>query len=225
MNRFASPMQFEDRKDAGQQLAKKLLEYAGMRDVLLYALPRGGAVVAAEIAKELHLPFDVIVTRKVGAPWDEEYAIGALAETGECIWNEAERASVDQQALARIVEREQKEAIRRVAAYRDQKPLPSFQGKMIFLIDDGIATGLTMRAAIAAARHQGAARIIVIAPHGAHDTLQALRKEVDEIVVLDEPLFYGSVGAFYKNFPQTSDEEVRTLLATYGESSRTRPTG
>lgn len=208
-------MTFVDRTDAGRQLAKELLRFSNKKSVLLYALPRGGVVVAAEVAKALHLPFDVIVTRKIGSPHNEEYAIGAIAETGEAIWNEGERSLANPKILQRTILLEKKEATRRIQTYRGGRPLPSFAGKTVILIDDGIATGLTIRAGIAAARHQHAAQIIIAVPHGARDTIDALRKEVDDVITLTEPKIYGAVGAFYDSFPQTSDEEVCTLLQRY----------
>lgn len=207
---------FVDRADAGRQLAARLSEYAGRKDVLFYALPRGGVVVAAEVAKALHLPFDVIVTRKIGAPSHEEYAIGALAETGEYVWNDDERDAADKDALARIMVEEEEETVRRVQTYRGGRPLPTFEGMTIVIVDDGIATGLTMRAAIAVARHQKALKVVVAVPHGARDTLETMRGDVDRVIALEEPEFYGAVGSFYEDFPQTSDEEVLTLLKRYG---------
>ncbi|MDD5726368.1 MAG: phosphoribosyltransferase [Patescibacteria group bacterium] len=207
-------MVFKDRTDAGRQLAQKLTSYSGNKEVLLYALPRGGVVVGAEVAKVLGLPLDVIVTRKVGAPENEEYAIGAMAETGEVIWNEAERFAHDQKVLQKIIDKEKKEATRRIASYRNNRPLPEMKGKTIIIIDDGVATGLTIRAAVAAARHQHAAKIILAVPHGAAETLAELRREADEVVALEEPEMYGAVGQYYETFPQTSDQEVVELLKT-----------
>lgn len=205
-------MIFKDRADAGRQLAQKLTNYSGNKDVLLYALPRGGVVVGVEVAKALGLPLDVIVTRKIGAPENEEYAIGAMAETGEVVWNEAERFAHDQKVLQKIIDKEKKEASRRIATYRNNRPLPDMKGKTVMIIDDGVATGLTIRAAIAAARHQHAAKIILAVPHGAAESLAELRREADEVVALDEPEMYGSVGRYYEIFPQTSDQEVVELL-------------
>lgn len=207
-------MAFEDRIDAGKQLAQSMADFAGRADVLLFALPRGGVVVGAEVAKVLNLPLSVIVTRKIGAPDNAEYAIGALSETGETIWNEAERFAYDQEDLNRIVDKEEKEAERRIKKFRDGKPLPDMRGKTAVIIDDGVATGLTIRAAIAAARHKHAAKIVLAVPHGAADSLKKLRNEVDQIFVLEEPWLYGAVGQYYKNFPQTSDEEVVELLSS-----------
>lgn len=205
-------MVFEDRSDAGKKLAAAMRKFKGKRDVLLFALPRGGVVLGAEIARSLGLPFDVIVTRKIGSPSNPEYAIGALAETGEIIWNEVERAATDKKELDKIVKDEKAEAKRRVEKYRRGKVLPDMAGKTVIIIDDGVATGLTIRAAVAAAKAKSAKRIVIAVPHGAHESLEALRREVDEVVVLHEPVWYGAVGQFYRSFPQTEDEEVLGLL-------------
>lgn len=212
-------MMLKDRADAGVKLAERLKEFAGRDDVLLYALPRGGAVVAASIAKALKMPFDVLVTRKIGAPNNEEYAIGALSETGETVWNEAERDAHDAKQIGEIIEKEKKESARRVKKYRQERPLPSFEGKTVVIVDDGVATGLTMQAAIKGARHQGAARVLVAVPHGAKESLAELRRFGAEVVALDEPDFYGAVGQFYESFPQIEDDEVLALLAAYGRQT------
>lgn len=212
-------MIFEDRQDAGKQLAKKLMSYKDDQGVLLFALPRGGAVLGAEIAQAIGIPFDVLVTRKIGAPYNPEYAIGALAETGETVWNEGERAAADKKSLDKIVAQQMKEAERRVKKYRQGRELPDMHGKIVILVDDGIATGLTMRAAVACAEGKGAGKIIAAVPHGASETLTALRGEVDGVIALDEPEWYGAVGQFYRDFPQVEDEEVLRLLKENGPTA------
>lgn len=209
-------MVFKDRKEAGQKLAAALAGFKGSEDVLLFALPRGGAVLGAEVAKALGVPFDVLVTRKLGAPFNPEFAIGSLAETGEIIWNEAERAASDKKVLDGIVREEAAEAERRVKKYRQGRALPDMAGKTVIIIDDGVATGLTVRAAVAAAKAKQAERVVIAVPHGARDSLVALRQEADEVIALEEPEDYGAVGEFYREFPQTEDEEVLELLKTYG---------
>jgi len=209
-------MSFRDRTEAGQALAEKLKEYAGRDDVRLFALPRGGVVIGVEIAKVLGLPLDLIVTRKLGAPENEEYAIGSLAETGQVIWNTEELMAHGQKALEPILERERKEAERRIQKYRGGRPLPDLSGKTAIIIDDGIATGLTIRAAIAAAKDRQAAKIVLAAPNGARDTVKDLKKQVDDVIVLEKPLFYGSVGGQYEVFPQVTDEEVIEYMKIYG---------
>ncbi|MFH1620638.1 MAG: phosphoribosyltransferase family protein [Patescibacteria group bacterium] len=203
---------FENRKEAGRELAKALMDYADRSDVFLYALPRGGVTVAKEVAEELKLPLDVIITRKIGAPYNEEYAIGALAETGETVWNEAERMATDKKALDKIVRHETGEASRRVKVYRQGRELPSFEDKTVIIVDDGIATGLTMLAGIEVARHMKASKIVVAVPHGAKESIDAIRRQGIEVVALEEPEWYDAVGAFYKDFPQVTDQEVLEML-------------
>lgn len=210
-------MVYKNREHAGIMLAEKLKDFSGRKDVLLFALPRGGVVVADEVAKVVKLPLDVIVTRKIGAPYNEEYAIGALAETGETVWNEAERKANDPKKVEEIVQAEKVEATRRIDAYRQGRPLPTFDGKTIIIIDDGIATGLTMKAAILAARHQNAGRIIVAVPHGAKDSVAELRGNGVEVIALEEPDWYGAVGHFYREFPQVEDKEVNLILSHYAD--------
>lgn len=207
-------MIFEDRVDAGRQLAERVKDFAGRKDVLLFALPRGGVVLGAEIAKSLGLPLSVIVTRKIGSPENPEYAIGALSETGQIIWNESERFAHDQGDLNRIVEKEKREAQRRVEKFRKGASLPDMRGKTAMIIDDGVATGLTIRAAIACARFKHASKIILALPNGSYDSIEKLRKEVDEIRILEEPMLYESVGHYYNQFKRTEDQEVVQLLET-----------
>ncbi|MBU1034410.1 phosphoribosyltransferase [Patescibacteria group bacterium] len=210
-------MLYKNREEAGTKLAERLKNFSGKTDVLLYALPRGGVVVADEVAKALGIPLDVIVTRKIGAPSNEEYAIGALAETGEVVWNEAEYKANDPKKIEEIVEAEKKEAKRRIDVYRKGRPSPSFEGRTVIIIDDGIATGLTMKAAVLVARHQKAAKIIVAVPHGAKESIAELRQDGVEVVALEEPEWYGAVGQFYSDFPQVEDKEVNYILEKYAK--------
>lgn len=205
---------FSDRVEAGQKLAKKLITYKEKSDVVIFALPRGGVVVGAEVAQTLHAPLDIVVPRKIGAPGNPEYAIGALTETGEAIFNEAERVQVDPKWLAMEMEKEKQEAQRRLKTYRGDRPPLDLARKTVIIVDDGIATGLTMRAAIASVRARGPAKIIVAVPVSARDSAEIIRREVDELVVLDLPVFFGAVGAFYEQFPQVEDHEVMQLLGT-----------
>lgn len=208
-------MLFKDRSAAGQLLAERLNKFSGQGDVLLFALPRGGVIVGVEIAKKLNLPLDVVITRKIGAPYNPEYAIGALAETGEVIWNELERQAYRPVELEKMVAIEKQEAERRVQLYRQGKKLPDLKNKTVILIDDGVATGHSMRAAVRTIKKMGVSRLIVAVPHGASESLEQLRIEGAEVVALEEPKFYGSVGQFYSFFPQTSDEEVLELLQRF----------
>lgn len=205
-------MRFVNRQEAGEKLASALEEYAGRDDVIIVGLPRGGVIVAAEIARALALSLDIIVPRKIGHEHNPEYAIGAVAETGEAMWNEAEQAAANPHYLRRTIETEQREAQRRLETYRAGLPPRHFHGKTVILVDDGVATGYTMQAAIQAARTLGAATIIVAVPHGAKDSLGFIRTIADEVVALDEIELYLAVGAQYDDFPQTSDDEVIAAL-------------
>lgn len=204
---------FRNRVEAGQELVEKLAAYGGKKDVVILALPRGGVVVGAEVAKALEAPLDIVVPRKIGAPGNPEYAVGALTETGEAIFNEDERQRVDSKWLEAEMVKEKKEAERRLKTYRGDRPSPDLTGKTVIIVDDGIATGLTMRAAISSVRARQPSKIIVAVPVAARDSVEMIKREVDEVVVLDLPFFFGAVGAFYELFPQVDDEEVIKLLA------------
>lgn len=203
---------FIDRKDAGKRLARKLLEYRGT-DALIVALPRGGVVVGAEVAQELGLPLDIVVVRKVGHPHNPEYAICVTDEKGTFMCNEAEAQSVNQNWLKEEIERQKKEAERRITVYRGTKKLRELRGNIVIVVDDGIATGLTMRGAVRSIRKEYPKKLVVAVPVAPYDMVQELRKEVDSVIVLDGAKDYlGAVGAYYEDFPQVSDEEVIDLL-------------
>ncbi len=206
-------MTFKDRREAGKKLAEALVEYRNSKDAILLALPRGGVVVADEIAESLNLPFDIVVPRKIGAPANPEYAIGAITETGEGIFNEKEIEDIDKEWLKKEIEKEVKEAQRRLKTYRGGKPPIDLKNKIVILIDDGIATGLTLLAAIKSVKKQNPEKIIVAAPVGAKDSVAIIKKEVNEVVCLYAPTFFGAVGSFYEEFGQTSDEEVIQILS------------
>lgn len=203
---------FKNRQEAGKKLAQALGKYHGVPDTVVLALPRGGVVVGFEVARALGLPLDIVVPRKIGAPGNPEYAIGAITETGEAIFNEQEVKQVDPAWLKRIMEEEQKEAQRRLTAYRAGSP-PDLKNKTVIIVDDGIATGYTMRAAVASVKARHPTRMVVAVPHGAAESIVALRHEVDEVVALEIPDIYFAVGAQYEEFSQTSDKEVITLLS------------
>ncbi|MBI2444685.1 MAG: phosphoribosyltransferase [Candidatus Magasanikbacteria bacterium] len=207
-------MLFSDRREAGTRLAKLLGAYQRQSDAVVLGLPRGGAVTAAAVARALNLPLDIIVARKIGAPHNEEYAIGAVTEQGEPLLDEGAIAALEvtPEYLEKTIAAERREASRRRATYRGQRPPLKLAGQTAILIDDGVATGATMRAAIREARALGAAKVIVATPVIARDTLERLRAEANEVIYLDAPLFFGAVGAFYENFAQTTDEEVINLL-------------
>lgn len=207
-------MIFEDRGDAGRRLAAKLSAYAGSETRVL-ALPRGGVPVAYEVARALHAPLDVFVVRKIGAPGREELALGAIASGGVRVLNEDTIAmlGVDPQTVEAIAEREQRELERREQAYRAGLPAPDVRDRTVILVDDGLATGASMYAAILALRTRAPKNIIVAVPVAPPDTCAMLEQYVDEIVVLAMPEPFRGVGAWYADFSQVSDEEVRRLLA------------
>jgi predicted phosphoribosyltransferase len=206
---------FRHRTEAGRLLADRLREYAGRDDVVVLALPRGGVPVAAEVARELGVQLDVLVVRKLGLPGQEEYAIGAIATGGVLVLDEAlvRALGIDRTTVARIVAVEQRELERREAAYRDGRPPPQLEGKTVILIDDGLATGSTMRAAVLAVRKQRPARIVVAVPVAAEATCDEFRDVVDDVICVLTPEPFHAVGLWYDDFSQTSDEEVRALVA------------
>lgn len=206
-------MDFKDRKVAGELLAKALEKYHKRPKTICIGLPRGGVVVAAEVAKALEIGLDVIVPRKIGAPNNEEFAIGAIA--GDIIMVDSSLASPEY--IQKAVAREKKEAERRLALYRNGKPAQHFSGWTVILVDDGIATGSTMRASIAWMKKIGASRIVMAVPVAPPDTLKLLSQEVDETVCLYSTENFYAVGQFYEEFPQVEDEEVIELL--YGNSN------
>ncbi len=206
-------MYFKDRVDAGRQLAAALLKYKDAAKTIVIGLPRGGVVVAAEVATVLRLPLDIVVPRKIGAPDNEELGIGALA--GDTILLNKEiiaMLSVPSSYIEREAAKEKKEAERRLSLYRKGKPPQDFKGKTILLVDDGIATGYTMRASIALLKKMEAGKIIAAVPVGPPDTIEMLQKETDEAVCLLTPPSFMAVGQFYEQFPQTEDAEVIGLL-------------
>ncbi len=210
-----SGMRFANRREAGRALAKRLAHLAGRQDVIVLGLPRGGVPVAAEIAGVLGVHLDVCVVRKLGVPGQEELAMGAIASGGVRVLVEDVfrwRPEVFD-ALEEVTAREESELARREEAYRGTRPFPDLRGKTVLLVDDGLATGATMRAAIARVRAGRAAHIVVAVPVGAPDTCERLAREADEVVVLLAPENFSAVGQFYADFSQTTDEEVCELLA------------
>ena len=205
-------MRFSDRKEAGRKLAAELGGYRG-DDVVVYALPRGGVVLGYEISRALHVPLDLIITRKIGHPYNPEYAIGAITEEGEALYEERERVEADQDWLKKAAEKERREALRRRRVYLNGRKRTSAQGKRAIVVDDGVATGLTLRAALLSLRKDKPKELIVAIPVAPHDVIQVLRNEADTIVVLEDAQEYlGAVGAYYDEFPQVSDEEVVHFL-------------
>ena len=203
---------FEDRHHAGRVLAEKLAHYCGHPNLLVLALPRGGVAVGFEVARALQAPLDIFVVRKLGVPGHEEYAMGAIASGGVRVMTPLPGLTVSSEAVAEVVAREQAELVRREQLYRSQYPAISLAGRTVIVVDDGLATGATMRAAVLAIRQQHPARLVVAVPVGAADTCQSLGDEADEVVCAATPEPFRAVGLWYEKFPQTSDDEVRTLL-------------
>jgi putative phosphoribosyl transferase len=207
-------MTFRDRHDAGRRLAQFLTKLVDRADVLVLGLPRGGVPVAYEVALALHAPLDIFVVRKLGVPGQEELALGALASGGVRVLNPDVVAAVgiSGEAIEAITRREQVELERRERLYRGERRAAEVKGKTVVLIDDGLATGSTMRAAAKALRASGPAKIIVAVPVAARATCEALRAEVDEVVCAEIPARFIAVGEWYEEFAQTTDDEVRELL-------------
>jgi putative phosphoribosyl transferase len=210
---------FIDRRDAGRRLAQELRHYAGRSDVVVLALPRGGVPVAYEAAKALKAPLDIFLVRKLGVPGHEELAMGAIASGGVRVLNRevVEALHIPPAIIDAIAEREQKELERREKAYRGNRPKVDISGKIAILIDDGLATGASMRAAVAGLRAQRPARIVVAVPIAADETCEMFEDVVDEIICAETPQPFYGVGLWYRNFSQTSDAEVRVLLEEAAE--------
>ena len=207
-----TPLPYEDRRAAGRVLADALAPYRGRPDLLVLALPRGGVPVAYEVARALKAPLDVFVVRKLGFPGHEEYAMGAIASGGVRVMNPMPGLPVTPEEVAAAVARELPELQRRERLYRGQRPAPEQHGRTVIVIDDGLATGATMHAALLAIRQQQPARLVMAVPVGAADSCQALQAVADEVVCVATPEPFRAVGLWYRQFPQTSDDEVHTLL-------------
>ena len=207
-------MNFSNRSQAGRRLAEQLIAYCAQPMLLVLALPRGGVPVASEVARVLGAPLDVLMVRKLGLPHHPEYAMGAIASGGVRIFNpQATYLRLDACEVEAVVVREQQELERREQRYRGLRPLPSLLGRTVILVDDGLATGSTMRAAALAAQQQGATRVVAAVPVGPPDTVESLRSEVDEVVCVITPVPFRAVALWYDDFDQVSDDEVCSLLA------------
>jgi putative phosphoribosyl transferase len=206
---------FRDRTEAGRFLAELLRDYAGRDDVIVLALPRGGVPVGYEVAKALDAPLDVFVSRKLGVPGHEELAMGAIASGGLAVLNQAaiEALGISEERLRDVANAEYQELRRREQAYREGREPPDLEGKTVILVDDGLATGSTMRAAALAVREQKPAKIVVAVPVAAAETCDEFRDVVDEIVCGLQPRPFQAVGLWYDDFSETTDDEVRELLA------------
>jgi putative phosphoribosyl transferase len=205
---------FRDRHDAGRRLAAELRDHANRSDVIVLALPRGGVPVGYEVATALGAPLDVFVVRKLGLPWHEEIAMGAIASGGVLVLDRdlLRIAHVSEADLRRVIAAEEKELARRERQYRGDRPFPDLRGKTVILVDDGLATGSTMRAAVEALRQEGPARIVVAVPVSSPETCDAFRGVADEVVCAETPEPFQAVGSWYDDFSQTSDAEVHELL-------------
>jgi predicted phosphoribosyltransferase len=205
---------FRDRCDAGRRLAAELQQVT-LNDPIILGLPRGGIPVAYEVASALHAPLDVMVVRKLGAPFQPELAIGAIASGNVRVINEDLVASIwglDESVIDEIAARESVELERRERLYRGDRPMPNLEQRDVVLVDDGLATGATMRAAVEAVRARQPSRIIVAVPTGSEDAVRSIGRISDRVICLDTPAFFHAVGQSYRRFDQTTDEEVRELL-------------
>jgi len=209
-------IRFRDRRDAGEVLAARLEHWRDRPGLIVLALPRGGVPVADEVARALDAPLDVLVVRKLGAPWHPEFAIGALASGGIRIL-QPEADAMSNADIERMVRKEQAELDRRERLYRGERPGPALAGRSVILVDDGVATGSTMLAAAQAARAQHAAAVCVAVPVGAGSSCAALAEVADEVVCVETPEPFRAVSLWYEQFPQTGDDEIRAILA---EASR-----
>lgn len=200
---------FKDRVQAAQALAEKLHSYKDMKGVLVVGVPRGGVVTAAEVARILSLPLDIVVVRKLGHPWNPELAAGAVDADGEVTLNT--QAGLSKEDIEVVAEREKGEIVRRIKEYKDGQ-VTDFKGKIVIMADDGIATGQTVIVAAKYIKRHGAAKVVVAAPVASPQAAEELSKIADEIVVLKQPENFMAVGQFYEDFPQVSDTEVKSLL-------------
>jgi putative phosphoribosyl transferase len=212
------PQRFRNRTDASRQLAEKLAAYAHRPDVLVLALPRGGVPVGYEVARALSAPLDIFLVRKLGVPGYEELAMGAVATGGVRVLNDeiVRGLGISEHEIDAAAARELQELARRQRLYRGDRPPPDVAGRTVILVDDGLATGATMRAAIRASRQQQPARIVVAVPTASPDTCEALKVEADDVICAMTPEPFFAVGHWYEDFTQTTDDEVRELLARRG---------
>jgi putative phosphoribosyl transferase len=205
---------YRDRHDAGRQLARALVHYTGARDTIILALPRGGVVVGYEVSLALHVPLDVLITRKLGTPGNPELAMGALAETGYRHLNPdvLRTYGISHSQLEAEVRRQQAEIDRRIERYRGGRSLPVLENQTVVLVDDGIATGATFYASLGALRQSAARRLVAALPVAPPDAVHQLKTLVDEVVILQAPAVFFAIGQFYQEFTQVEDEEVIACL-------------
>ncbi|WP_347258351.1 phosphoribosyltransferase [Methylocaldum sp.] len=213
---------FENRTDAGRKLAEALGAYAGRSDLIVLALPRGGVPVAYEVARALKAPLDLLIVRKLGTPGNPELAMGAIASGGASVLNRdvVSIYRISDEVIENAAAKERQELERRERLYRGDRPYPDIENRCIIVVDDGIATGATMRAGLAALRQRNPSCIVVAVPLAPVDTVERLRAEVDEVVCLMTPEPFFAVGQGYRDFSQTTDDEVREILTrAWGETS------
>lgn len=206
---------FPNRAEAGRQLAEKLEKYADRDDVIILGLPRGGVPVAFQVARRLRAPLDVFVVRKLGVPGFEELAAGAIASGGVRVLNQDVMRALPHgdAVIDAVTARETAELERREQTYREGRPPPELRNRIAIIVDDGLATGATMRAAVKALRQRDVAKIVVAVPVGPRDTCRDFEEEADEVICLSTPEYFQAVGQYYEDFSQTSDDDVRELLA------------
>lgn len=214
------PTMFRDRVESGQILARCLNQYKG-HDVLVLGIPRGGVPVAAEVARALGAELDIIVARKLGAPGQPELAIGAVTSNGGRFLNEQAIRDMDvtEEYLRRVTEAEMHEAHRRERKFRDGRPAALIEGRVVIIVDDGLATGATMRASVRSVRSREPAKLVVAVPVGSRDACAALRQEADEVVCPSQPELFWAVGLYYQNFEPTLDDEVSRILQQFHKQS------
>lgn len=205
---------FQDRHEAGKQLAASLQGYQGKENLLVLALPRGGVTVGFEVARKLGCPLDVLIVRKIGCPGNPELAAGAVSETGTRVLNDdvISMHGISPEYLDGETARQRQEIARRLAAYRDGQTIGSLAGKTVLLVDDGVATGATMKAAVATLKQEGLAKLVVAVPVAPPETAREIEPTVDAWVCLDTPARFAAVGQFYRDFTQVEDAEVVALL-------------
>lgn len=205
---------FRDRKDAGIQLARRLEHYRGLSETLVLALPRGGIVTAAEVARHLGSPLDVLIIRKLGAPGQPELALGAISETGTVVLNESliKVLGIPDEYLQREISRQSEEAARRVELYRQGSAISALEGRTVILVDDGVATGATVKAAVATLKRERIGRMVVALPVASPEAVRELGSLTDELVCLEIPLYFISVGSYYDRFPEVMDNAVVDIL-------------
>ena len=206
-------MSFTNREDAGQKLVKRLTAYKNDKQAVVVALPRGGVTIGRVVADTLGLALDVVVPRKLGSPNNPEYAIGAITEEGHTVWNETEKKNTDPEYLKKVVAEEQTEAKRRLDKFRADRPPRDWQGKTVIVVDDGVATGYTMRAALKTVSSFKPAKIVLAVPVAPAEIVPQLEELVDELVVINKTMIFWAVGAHYSDFAQVSDKEVVRLLS------------